>query len=272
MILNWKMFLERFVGETPIEDIDLYISRMSMGLDDKMFFVTKVDFDGIVDFGCADGLILSEIHKINPNIKLVGYDTDTVMDIEAESKLGGDAIVTDDWNKAVDSLSGCESPLLNLSSVIHEVYSYSDDSEIDKFWNVEVFGGDFKWIVIRDMIISDNINNITNYQNDVVKVKSKVKPMQITTFENEWGKMEDSYKSFLHFLLKYKYIENWNREVKENYLSLSLEDLKKKIPSGYKIVYEDNFVLPFLNEQVKRDFGIGFRYNTHLKMIIEKIN
>lgn len=268
-ILTWKLFLEKFVGETPISDLKTYISRMSMGLDDKMFFVPMINFDGIVDFGCADGLILSEIHKINPTVKLVGYDTDTVMDFEAENKLGKDAIITNDWIKVTKSIKECDSPLLNLSSVIHEVYSYSKQSDIDKFWS-DVFGGNFKWVVIRDMIISEGVNSIINYESDVNRVKSRVNPNQIKSFENIWGSISGNYKSFQHFLLKYKYIENWNREVRENYLPISLEELKSKIPSGYKIVFEDSYILPFINEQIKNDFGIEFRHNTHLKMIIKK--
>ncbi len=270
MILTWKMFLERLVGETPIDDLQSYISRMSMGLDDKMFFVPLVDFDCIVDFGCADGLILSEIHKINSKVKLIGYDTDTVMDIEAENKLGGDAIITDRWDKVVESIEDSESSLLNLSSVIHEVYSYSSDLDIDRFWD-EVFNSNFKFIVIRDMIISNSVNRVKGFGSDVDKVKAKLDEKQIESFEKVWGSIDNDYKSFHHLLLKYKYVENWKREVKENYLSLPLEELKSKIPSGYKIILEDSYVLPFLNEQVKKDFGIEFRHNTHLKMIIEKV-
>jgi len=38
--------------------------------------------------------------------------------------------------------------------VIHEVYSYSHGKIIKKFWEKQVFGNDFKWITIRDMIPS----------------------------------------------------------------------------------------------------------------------
>ncbi len=75
----------------------------------------------------------------------------------------------------------------------------------------------------------------------------------------------------MHYLLKYKYIENWDREVNENYLPVSLETLKSKIPSSYKIAYEDNFILPYLQSQVNKDFGIHITHPTHTKLILRNL-
>ena len=49
-----------------------------------------------------------------------------------------------------------------------------------------------------------------------------------------------------------------------------MEELKKKIPGGYSIYFEESYVLPFLNEQVNRDFGLHFKHDTHLKIIIKQ--
>lgn len=69
MIHNWEKFLES-VGEVPISNMDIYNKRMEIGWEDKLFFLKKISPDSIVDFGCADGAILSKIKSINPNIKL----------------------------------------------------------------------------------------------------------------------------------------------------------------------------------------------------------
>ena len=157
-ILNWFLFLEEFVGEKPILDIQSYITGMNLSIQDKLFFVDLLDFDVIVDFGCADGTFLESISKIKPKTKIIGYDIDPEMLSKAKSKLGKNSIVTDDWDLVTKSLHYFNKPLLNLSSVIHEVYSYSNANKIKYFWESQVFGGDFKSIVIRDMIPSTEIS------------------------------------------------------------------------------------------------------------------
>lgn len=71
---------------------------------------------------------------------------------------------------------GNNSPLLNLSSVIHEVYSYSHSSVIKKFWEKQVFGGSFKYITIRDMIPSVNIhkNEVSKFINNEQEVVNTI--------------------------------------------------------------------------------------------------
>ena len=133
-ILNWKLFLEELVGDKPISDFDDYIEGMKMSMEDKLFFVNKLDFDVIVDFGCANGTFLSLVQNMKPNVKLIGYDLDETMLSKAGSILGEDALLTSSWQQVVLELSKYENPLLNLSSVIHEVYSYSHSSVIKRFW------------------------------------------------------------------------------------------------------------------------------------------
>ena len=36
------------------------------------------------------------------------------------------------------------------------------------------------------------------------------------------------------------------------------------------IVYEEEYVLPFLKEQVKKDFGYEIKDNTHIKLLLKK--
>ena len=273
-ILNWDLFLEELVGESPIKNIQSYIGGMNLGLQDKLFFVDMVDFDAIVDFGCADGSFLKLVSEINPKIKLFAYDIDPNMILKAKSKLGKGSIVTDNWDEIIKSLVYFNKPLLNLSSVIHEVYSYSKTSDVKNFWDNQVFGGDFKYITIRDMIPSTEISKseISQFKDDVRKVKQKFDKNYINSFEEKWGSINSNYRTLIHFLLKYRFTDNWEREVSENYLPISIETLRKKIPNGYKIVYEDNFLLPFLKNEVKKDFNIDLIHPTHTKMIITNKN
>ncbi len=270
MILNWKSFLES-IDDNPVSDVGLYNQRMQASMVDKLYFLNKIKFDAIVDFGCADGMLLEEISKIKPNVELIGYEIDPVELEISRSHLKDSAFITDEWVDISNKLKSFQSPIIYLSSVIHEVYSYTEDkSAIDRFWNERVFGGDFKYVVIRDMIPCDIIDDEKKFENDVQKVRSKFDQSYINSFEGIWGKLESSYKQFTHFLLKYKYTNNWNREVRENYFPITIGELKSKIPSNYTIVYENNFILPYILDHVRNDFGVELRHPTHTKMILKR--
>jgi hypothetical protein len=272
-ILNWKLFLEELVGEKPISNLQSYIEGMNFTMKDKLFFIDMINFDVIVDFGCADGTFLEEISKVKPGTKLIGYDLDDTMLQKASSKLGKKAIFTNNWKEAVRYTTGSKSPILNLSSVIHEVYSYSRPNVVSKFWTEQVFGNDFKYITIRDMIPSLEIDKreINDFKDDVKKVRTKSDRFYLNSFEKKWGDINDNYRTFVHYLMKYRFIDNWDREVNENYLPVSLETVKSKIPSTYKVIYEENFLLPFLEQQVKKDFNVELTHSTHTKIIIKNL-
>lgn len=178
-------------------------------------------------------------------------------------------LFTSNWNEVVSEIKKYKSPAINLSSVIHEVYSYSHGSIVKKFWEQQIFSNKFKYIIIRDMIPSVDMGKSESFKNDVRKIKLKSDKFCLNSFENKWGKISDNYRTLTHFLLKYKFIDNWEREVNENYLPISLETLKNKIPKNYSIIYENSFILPYLKEQVMKDFNIDLIHTTHTKMIIK---
>jgi hypothetical protein len=272
-ILTWKLFLEELVGEKPMSNLQSYIEGMNFTMKDKLFFIDLINFDTIVDFGCADGTFLEELSKTNPGVKLIGYDLDDTMLQKASSKLGKKAKFTNNWDEVIRLTTGSKSTVLNLSSVIHEVYSYSRPNIISKFWSEQVFGGDFKYITIRDMIPSLEIDRqeINDFKDDVKKVRSKSDKYYLNSFEKKWGDINDNYRTFVHYLMKYRFTDNWDREVNENYLPVSLETVKGKIPNNYKIILEENFLLPFLKTQVKKDFNVDLTHSTHTKMIIKNL-
>lgn len=268
-ILNWNLFCEG-LHDHPVSNIGIYNQRMEAAIVDKLFFLNKINFDVIVDFGCADGLLLEKISQLKSNVRLIGYEIDPEELSICKSRLGDKAFITDDWTQISRELDKFKSPILCLSSVIHEVYSYTDnESAIQRFWKERVFGGDFKYITIRDMIPSNSISHELNFSEDVEKVKSNFNLKYIGSFEEIWGKLESSYQQFVHFLLKYKYTNNWEREVNENYFPLKLNELKSKIPNQYSVVYEANFVLPYIQEQVSNDFNVTIKHPTHTKMILK---
>lgn len=247
-----------------IQDLQVYIQRMQRSLLDKLFFADKIfePIRTVLDFGCANGTLIGAMQGMFPEYVYVGYDISPEMLRMARQALP-EVTFCQEWDQiSVDP----DTTLLNISSTIHEVYAYGDEASVSQFWD-RVFGTGFKYIAIRDMMISDQIPSRADPE-DVEKAR-KLFPEKLDRFERIWGDIGHR-KNLIHYLLKYSYTENWEREVNENYLPLSVERLLALIPDTYDIVYQEHYVLPYIRHQVRKDSGITLKDATHFKLLLER--
>ena len=248
-----------------IRDYKIYNYRMKKSLLDKMFFLDKFfeHIEIIVDFGCADGELIGEMKHLFPEYRYIGYDiSDEMLHIAREKNK--DIEFYDNWDNININFN---SSLLNISSTIHEVYSYGVENDVKEFWD-RVYRSGFKYICIRDMMLSSNLKENVK-DKDVSKIK-ETHSGSVNDFEKIWGTINEK-KNLIHYLLKYRYVENWEREVRENYFPITVEELLKNIPSNYRIIYSEHYTLPYIAHQVKTDFGIILDEKTHFKLILKRI-
>lgn len=254
-----------------ISDLDVYNLRMTKSMIDKLFFLDmSVNLEGVLDFGCADGTLLRHVDAFCPGLKLVGYDLDPEMVRLAASQFPK-ACFSSDWQAAVDAAfsGGVGSNIcLNLSSVIHEVYSYSGAEGIDTFWK-RAYGSGFEYIAIRDMMLSESADRVTPIRDEMRVRTSRGHAKQLREFEAIHGSIANN-KNFLHFLMKYQYLENWEREVAENYLPLSTTRFFEMMPTDYEVVIYNRYSLPYLGYCVKRDFNVEIADDTHVKILLRR--
>ena len=253
--------------EKRIADLNIYLTRMQRSILDKMFFIDKVfePFDNIVDFGCANGELIKAMQPMFPDYKYLGYDISSDM-IDAARKNVDNAEFYDDWEKIDIPF---DKSLINISSTIHEVYSYGNDEDIKVFWD-RVFGSGFRYVAIRDMMFRDVQDRPADEEQLAAIRRHGEYSKWLDSFESVRGKIV-SQRQLVHFLLKYKYTQNWDREVNEDYFPISAEHLLENIPDGYRIVFKEHFTLPYIVWQIRKDFGFELKEHTHLKLILEKI-
>ena len=246
---------------------DKYSRLMARGMADKMFFAERLDADVFVDFGCADGTLLQALQAIKPDAELIGYDLSDLALRAASNKVCGTFF--SDWpalEEHLQSLTG-KSIALIASSVVHEVYAYGGDEAGVEFWE-RVTRGPFDYFVMRDMALSDDDQNQIDF-NAAQIVREKSDPDILADFEGRWGPI--NFRQHLaHFLLKYSYIDNWTRELNENYLPLTREDILSRLEEDFSIQLASCEVLPFLAGQVATDFGAAFPCPTHFKLIMRR--
>lgn len=269
------------------KNITSYNLEMTKSLGDKLFFVDEFPTNQnyiFVDFGCADGTMLRALHKIYRGslCHFIGYDISTTMIEFASHSLSTneqDIRFYDDWGMLYNYVISLKKNMnimckviLICSSVIHEVYSYGNKGSIDKFWSV-LNDDIFDYIVVRDMMVSKELSNISfkekikaaPYRPDLKNIK-----FYISEFESEWGKI-NNISRLIHFLLKYRWTQNWNRELKENYLPICTEYFLENMQLQHNVSYLELFKVPFLEQCWKDDFGIIIEYPTHIKAIFKHV-
>jgi len=243
---------------SPIKNYVVYTDGMKRAIYDKLFFVDKIEPTMIVDYGCADGTLMRELAEYYPEIPIIGVDNDPQMR-EKSSDL--------DIRRDICNIAPIKGSALVLSSVIHEIYSYCNPDEIDLFWK---YTARYDYLVIRDMCVHGHTFHREVAKELIEKVR-EIHPSQMRDFEGYWGNIKTT-ASFMHFLLKYMYQDNWEREVQENYLPNTKEGLIDMISNqGRNIIYQEHYVLPYLKEKWKKDFDVNVDLPTHLKLIAKRV-
>ena len=266
----------------PFNNIDSYNDSMRKAMKDKLFFLDFVPERNclFVDFGCADGSLITALYeskKYDDSI-YIGYDISSEMINLAKGKFNhqtNNVSFTTNWGDVLEKLQDKQykRKILILSSVIHEVYSYAKcESEIIGFWDKVLYSA-FDYICVRDMMYSQDMNRSIKssiFSLDKSQKKLQEEPLKscLNQFEEYWGSI-NNVKNLIHFLLKYRWQINWERELNENYFPIEVTEFLDKFKEKYNTVYLERFRVPFLEECWSKDFGIKIDDYTHIKCIFE---
>jgi SAM-dependent methyltransferase len=267
--------------EQDFTDIKSYNNNMAKPMDDKLFFFDKFEWPEralLVDFGCADGRVLAAIKDRVESLvgyhdtKYVGYDkSEAMIDFAKTNWDGGGTNIqfTSNWNEVESMIKDHKAyvPVLLLSSVIHEVYSYCTKNDIAEFWE-RVTNTGFEYVIIRDMMISKSAEGVSKYNIYRNPLLTNYRLKYLKSFTKVWGAVNEN-KNALHWLLKYRWTVNWDRENNENYLPMYTDQLISGMLPKYDIEYFEHYKLPFIVEKIKEDWGITLQDNTHVKSIFK---
>ena len=192
----------------------------------------------IIDFGCADGSFMEFLHRNCPNYDYIGIDNDPEMQKLTKEK--GFRCFSSLEEAEKNACIFPEHTCIVLNSIIHELYSYFNETV---WWDILHFHP--KYIAIRDMMYNP-IDRTRFYlpADDYDKIKNifnEKYPKQFNEFYKFWHH-QDYEMQIAHFLLKYMYTENWEREVKENYLSYDINNIRKGLV-GYSIEFQTFYKL-----------------------------
>lgn len=262
-----------------INDICSYISSMSNTLIDKCWWIDKIpaEIDTVVDYGCAQGDLAVMIDSLAPNrFRYIGVDNSEEMLALARHNFTfhRPAPIQAQFFRELDEAAACCDPgktVLVLNSVIHEILSYLSPAE-QKILFSQLFGLGFRAVAIRDMVAP--VFEYPYHQS----VYDALAAIQKSSHALLWKEFFRTYPyanmtpiAITEFLLKYRYVSNWSREVRETYLWpwATMLVLDGYLDSGaYKVVVSESFSIPFIREKIMHDFGFDWPVDTHRKVLL----
>ena len=240
---------------TKIEDREGYLARMSAALDEKLKVAIHIPINArsILDVGCADGTVTEEIARRFPFAKVLGIDIDD--DMIACSK-------PTQYNLSFQRIFLRELlaqeqrfDVIMFMSVLHEIYSYGSGvtSVVKALADAYELLNSNGVLIIRDMAGAHEANLLGTIRTQIANNRSIFD--KLVDFEMRWGRINSRRKAN-HFLLKYFYDTNWERELRENYLHLDIHKYIDVLDLFHmEVIRADQSLLPWLANKWQTDFG-----------------
>ena len=259
-------------------NLDKYTSEMAKSVWDKAFFMDKIPgVKCVIDFGCADGAMIHFLAPLFPDIMFVGYDISkelinkarqtapykaNIVFFDGSEKYGYQHIVD-----FVEPKYEPEEICINFSSVLHEVFSKTQDGKRVIQHLINTLKP--KYLTVRDMYFNGDDRPLTYYHVNEVLKAFEVKEGFLEEFEDEFGSV-CSVKNIHHFLMKYQWHENgWDEEMQENYFAWNIKDFLHAVDE-YTLVFDAYYMLPYYREKW---FNLGLypiEANTHAQFILRR--
>ena len=247
-----------------IANPQIYLERMSKPLQEKLR-VTKFfpeNTKTVLDVGCADGTLTIALAEMYPNINFVGIDLSReFIDIAKEKATGKNNVKFENIYLRERLNIPERFDVVLFCSVLHEFFSYGEgiSTVVKALADAHEILNPKGTLIIRDMILFDYMSQSDLWLSKIEdKVKGKVEMRDlITDFENNFGDV-GSIKQLNHFLLKYMYEDNWQREVKENYVPVTFEKYDRILKLlGMKDQYRESYTIPYLENKWREDFSLS---------------
>jgi hypothetical protein len=257
-----------------IKNLDKYTAAMQNTLLDKIWFLDKVDpsITTIIDFGCADGSLFLFIESLFPDkFTFIGIDSSDKMLDRARLATQEIPVERIQFHTSLDTVISkhFDNSILVLNSILHELYNYLPYPERTNTLKQLFSKYKFKYIAIRDMHKIDE-GTFTGYP------KYRLKDPTLQKRKDQFDALEYFAKtdvnSLIEFLLKYNYIDNWDRECHERYLWNWSKDILNFANDRYSLLYDAPFYLPYQLEKWTADCEYSNKtiINTHRKMLFRR--
>jgi len=245
-----------------MRNYDAYFERMSENLNEKLDMVIdlikKTNKKTIIDFGCANGVTTEALASIFPDKLFIGIDISRIVFNNRKNNSFSNILY-----KTHIEEEDIKGSIVILSSILHEVYSFND---FPKTFLLDFVGADY--IYIRDMKFTpaEYKTPITN----IVNIDLFTKYIQT--------RVDFTEKEYVEFLLKQRYRDNFEAELKEDYFSVDWKEIKEFYSAyGFSVLKEQSYLNTFLTTNLSVKAGEAdniflhdYTSTTHCKLILSR--
>lgn len=246
-----------------IDNPNIYLERMAKPIQEKLKVARyiPVKSQNVLDVGCADGVVTSSLAKIFPQAKVLGIDLNE----------GFVSIAKERWQDLLnlefervylrDLLARpMRYDVVVFCSVLHEFFTYGEgiSSVVKALADAHELLRPGGRVIIRDMILFEYFQSSNlNTQSIIDKIYTHASVQHLQDFEDQFGKLS-SINSVNHYLLKYLYVENWEREGRENYVPVTFEQYEEIFKLlGMRLGYLQSYLIPYLKDRWQQDFDLS---------------
>lgn len=247
-----------------ISNYTSYNRGMASSIVDKCWWLNSIpnSVDIIIDYGCATGELFAYLQTHYPNRfrQFIGIDNDiTMLEVAKNRNLKNAKFYSSFENVNVDGSRA----VLILNSVIHEILTYNGIDSLNHILSIAKSKNIYA-VAIRDMFYSGGSNKMDNMVNEFIARKEKPKTWDSHRVH---CKCKNQCRMLQEYLLKYRYTENWDREVRERYL-WDWDSMVKRMLPTYSVSREFTFSIPQQKANIKRELSIDWDIDTHKKMLM----
>lgn len=248
---------------------DKYLRDLKKGKLSKMFWVDKIDFRNVIDFGAGDGALYEWLIEEGYSFNYMAIENNkSFVDILEEKGIPNSyRLDRESFDEVYNRYS---KTVLVLSSVVHEIMSNKTGYEIEKIFNT-LQSFDIEYIVIRDMSYDDNglCDKPPVFKNNTDFMSAEEYGL-MSRFEELREMYSFNEKKLLHeYFLKYHYIENWDTEKNEIYTWFNKDTICEKFPK-YECIYKNSYIHPYLNNKLSSTLSRNFLQDTHYEVILRR--
>jgi len=245
-------------------DPEGYLARMKAPLREKLKIGQFIPAHAktVVDVGCADGTVTLALAEMMPNVHFLGIDLDAdfIELARQEASKRGIKNVTFECVYLRELLARPERyDVVLFCSVWHEFFSYGEgiSTIVKALADAHELLNPRGRIAGRDMILSKyTATSDLRVAAMRAKIEAKANPQLLRDFVEQYGPL-DNVANVNHFLLKYMYDDNWERELFENYIGVWLEEYEQIFKLlGMQLEYVRSYTLAFLENKWASDFGL----------------
>lgn len=246
----------------PLTNRSGYLERMAKPLQEKLTIAPYLPRAGsVLDVGCADGTVTCALGALFPNVHFLGIDLDAGFVQLAKQRAKTEGLTNVEFKQTYLRSVLEESARFDaviFCSVLHEFYSYGQgrSSVVKALADAAELIPPEGAIVIRDMVLRDATKEMGVSKDLQNRVAQGVSAQVLTDFRNTFGEIDTLYK-LNHLLLKYWYVDNWEREGPECYVPVTLEEYMQLFTLlGMSVNVAEERTLPYLESKWREDFRL----------------